>query len=288
MNPEPLKRWIVEWTPPVLLPTVKRVARRFRPPAPPEWEYVPEGWSRPRDDLRGWDDPSVLDAYRTKLDAFRATLADAGPLAFRSSAELDVGGPRVDEQNATLIFAFALLLASRDRARVSVLDWGGGLGAHGDVARAILPPEVELEYHCKEVPRIAEYGRRAVPGVTFWDDESCLDRTYDLVFASSSLQYTEAWQPLLARLAAASNDVLLLSRVPIVRRHPSFVVLQRAHAYRFETEYLGWVFNRDELLRVARDAGTDLVREFVIGFEPDVVGAPEQDELWAYLFRRVS
>lgn len=286
MNREQWKRWAVDLTPPVLLPTAKRLARGRRPPPLPEWEYVPEAWARDRGDLRGWNDPSVLEAYRTKLDAFRTTLADAGPLAYRSSAELDLGAPSVDEQNTTLIFAYALFQATRGRNRVSVLDWGGGLGAHAFVARTVLPAEVELDYHCKEVPRIAEYGRREVPEVTFWDDESCLDRTYDLVVASSSLQYCEDWPVLLGRLAGASRDALLLSRVPIVRQHASFVVLQRAHHYRFDTEYLGWVFNRQDLLDVATESGVQLTREFVVGFRPDVVGAPEQDELWAYLFRR--
>ena len=153
---------------------------------------------------------------------------------------------------------------------------------------AVLPDEVDLDYHCKEMPRVAEYGRRSVPEVTFWDDESCLDRAYDLVFASSSLQYSEDWHATLRGLAGASADHLLVSRAPIVRHHPSFVVLQRAHQYRFETEYLGWVFNRQELLEVASNAGMQLTREFVDGYRPDVVGAPEQDELWAYLFRRGS
>ena len=72
----------------------------------------------------------------------------------------------------------------------------------------------------------------------------------------------------------------------MVVEHPSFVVLQRAHRYRFESEYLSWVFNRAELLAAAADVGVELVREFVLGYRPLVVGAPEQDETWAYHFRR--
>jgi putative methyltransferase (TIGR04325 family) len=285
MNRDRAKRWAVELTPPVLLPAVIRLTRRLRTPGVPEWEYVPEGWSRPRGDLRGWDDPSVLEAYRTKLDAFRATLADAGPFASNPAAEVDVGTPKVDEQNLMLIFAYALLRASRGKTRVSVLDWGGGLGAYGAVARAVLPVDVELDYHCKEMPRLVEYGRREVPGVTFWDDDTCLDRSYDLVFASSSLQYSEDWPAVLRRFVRATDDSLLLSRIPVVTEHASFVVLQRAHGYRFDTEYLGWVINRGELLDVATEGVLHLDREFVIGYRPHVLGAPEQDELWAFLFR---
>jgi hypothetical protein len=63
-------------------------------------------------------------------------------------------------------------------------------------------------------------------------------------------------------------------------------VLQRTRGYRFDTEYLSWVFNRDDLLAATRATGITLVREFLLGYRPHVVGAPEQDETWAFLFRR--
>jgi putative methyltransferase (TIGR04325 family) len=154
------------------------------------------------------------------------------------------------------------------------------------VARAVLPASVELDYHSRELPGICAVGRAAVPEVAFWDDDGCFDRHYDFVVASSALQYVEDWEATLRRLADATTDGLLLTRVPMVVEHPSFVVLQRAHGYRFDSEYLSWVFNRRELLGAASDAGVELVREFVLGFRPDVVGAPEQDETWAFLFRR--
>jgi hypothetical protein len=66
----------------------------------------------------------------------------------------------------------------------------------------------------------------------------------------------------------------------------SFVVLQRAHHYEFETEYLSWVFNRYELLGAARCAGMTLEREFLLGQEPYIARAPEQDDARAYLFTR--
>jgi hypothetical protein len=42
--------------------------------------------------------------------------------------------------------------------------------------------------------------------VDFREDESCLERTYDLVVASSSLQYAEDWRGLLDRIAAAAGS----------------------------------------------------------------------------------
>jgi putative methyltransferase (TIGR04325 family) len=286
VNRDRWARWGRQVTPPVLLPWARRLVDRGRATPPPEWEHVPEGWRRTRADLRGWSDPSVADAYRTKVAAYRTAMEGTGPLAVGSSPAFGVGAPGPDDQNVLLTFATALLLTSWGRSRVSVLDWGGGVGLHSFVARAVLPPEVELEYHCAELPSICAVGRDAVPEVTFWDDDACFARPYDFVLASSALQYVEDWPGTLRELAAATTDGLLLTRMPMVVEAPSFVVLQRAHGYRFESEYLSWVFNRAELLAAARGAGVDLAREFVLGFRPFVVGAPEQDETWGYFFRK--
>jgi putative methyltransferase (TIGR04325 family) len=286
VNRARLERWGRQVTPPILVPWARRLAAFGRTSRPPEWEYVPEGWRRTRDDLRGWSDPSITEAYRTKLDAYRAAIEGTGPLAVATSPSSGVDTPNPGDQNALLVFAVTLLQAAWGRSQVSVLDWGGGFGYLAFVARAVLPPEVELDFHCKDLPSIAEAARVAVPEVTFWDDDQCFSRQYDFVVASSALQYAEDWTATLHQLADATTHSLLLTRMPMVVEHPSFVVLQRAHRYRFESEYLSWVFNRGELLAAARDADLDLVREFVLGHQPHVVGAPEQDETWAYSFRR--
>jgi putative methyltransferase (TIGR04325 family) len=227
----------------------------------------------------------VIEAYRNKLATFRGILAGPGPIAVPTSASTLTTTPSVTEQNAVLAFAYSLVLAARTHDSVSVLDWGGGIGLYSLLARALLPPNVTVEFHCRELPLLCSYGREAMPEVHFHEDDSCLDRTYDLVIASSSLQYTEDWAPLLARLSGAASGLVYLAGVPVVVSNPSFVVLQRAYKYGFDTEYLSWVFNRDALLECAQRANLELVREFLLGYKPLVSGAPEQSETHALLFR---
>jgi hypothetical protein len=61
------------------------------------------------------------------------------------------------------------------RERISVLDWGGGVGQYFPLARALLP-EVKIDYHCKDVPVLASVGRELLPEISFYDDDPCLDR----------------------------------------------------------------------------------------------------------------
>jgi putative methyltransferase (TIGR04325 family) len=259
-----------------------RVVPRFR-----EWEYVPEGWERQRKDpaVKGWDEAAVVEAYRAKLPAYAEAIAGPGPIGLPTSAAFRDAVPNVKDQNIVLGYAYALALASRQRDTVSILDWGGGAGLFYLLGRALLPDEVAIDHHCKDLPAVCAYGREALPNIRFHDDESCLGRRYDLVVASSSLQYSEEWRDLLARLAGAVGSYLYLARVPVALRSPSFVLLQRAYRYGFETEFLSWVFNRDELLAAASDSGLELVRELVFGERSDVRGAPDADETRGFLFR---
>ena len=284
-------------TPPVVWRLLKRTkdavgSRRPEPevaPAPvepPEWEYMPDGWDRP---TKGWDVDAVVASYRAKWPSYVQALHAPKPLGVYHEV---VSGGTVEAHdreahNMLVSFAYVLALAARGKTRMSMLDWGGGLGHYFALSRAVLP-HVELEYHCRELPKVAAAGRELLPEATFHTDDTCLDRRYDLVLASSSLQYAPDWRKMLGSLATATAGYLFVTRVPLALHAPSFVVLQRAHRYGYETEYLGWVLNRAELLRAADAASLELAREFLLFGQIDAEGAPERPvEHRGFLFRPV-
>lgn len=282
-------RWILKaLTPPIVVIALKGALRRLgllgrdvaaapgpEPAAPelPEFEAVPEGWSR---SVTGWDGGTVAEAYLAKWAEWVAALEGPGPLGVYHEAR--AGDPlRRDDMsshNMLVSFAYVLARAAHGRDAISVLDWGGGLGHYAVLARAVLP-DVTFEWHCREVPSVASAGETVNREVTFHTDDTCLERTYDLVLASSSLQYAPEWQTLLARLAGATTGFLLVTRVPIALEAASFVVLQRAEGYGYATEYLGWVVSREELLAAAAAAGLELDRELLLDAWLSAAGAPE-------------
>ena len=263
-----------------------------RTPAAPEWEHVPEGFARSRDPTqrcsRGWDVETVATAYAERWPGFLAAIAGTGPLgvAHEVPTGATIARESLVDQNAHLCFVLALRSAAGGRPRISVLDWGGALGHHYALARALLGNDLELDYHVRELAAVAQAGRHLNPAVSFHTDDGCLADSYDFVVASSSLQYAEDWPDLLGRLAAASRGAVLITRVGVVSRVPSFVVLQRAAAFGYATEYLGWVFNRDELLAAARTSGLELERELLIHEPFAIYGAPEEVHHRAFLFAR--
>jgi putative methyltransferase (TIGR04325 family) len=259
---------------------------RRRPPAdepaparPPEWEYIPEGWEQ---EAKGWAVDSVARGYRDKWPDYVAAIEAPNPLGVHhETAQVTVGDPGA--HNMLVTFAYVVALVARGRNRLSVLDWGGGLGHYHALARSAVPG-LELDYHVKETPATSAVGAELSPEVVFHDDDSCLGRRYDLVVASSSLQYEQDWRLLLGRLAGAAGGHLYVARVPVALRAESFVVIQRPYAHGYDTEYLGWVLNRRDLLAAA---GLPLAREFLLDARFSAEGAPENPvEHRSFLFNR--
>jgi len=259
---------------------------------PPEWEYVPEGWSRAATDerVKGWDVDAIAEAYRAKWPSYLEALRGPGPLGVYHEVVAGETVASLDHGAHTMLvsYAYVLALTAREKQRVSILDWGGGSGHYLPLSRAVLP-DVEIDYSCKDVPALVSLGRELFPEARFLeDDDEALSRPYDLVLASGSLQYSESWPDTLARLGEAAGSYLYVTRLPVALEEPSFVVLQRAYAYGYDTEYLGWVVNREELLREAAAARLELVREFLLQAWFTARGAPEQPvEHRGFLFRRI-
>lgn len=285
-----LRDLIASLTPPIVLTAAKRVRftlmrsilgrKKFV-----EWEYVPEGFTLARQDpdVKGWNVREVLEAQKLKWPQFLAMTEGSGPLGIAHES-CNATSDDVMHHNTIMVFAYALALASRNLERISMLDWGGGIGHYYFLARALLP-NVEIEYHCKDVTFLSEHGRELLPEHHFYDNDSCLDRQYDFVLASASLHYHENWSRELARLASATSGWLLVTRLPTCVRAPSYVFVQRPYSYGYNTEYVGWCINRDEFLRECANVDLTLMREFVIGEAPPIHDAPDICQYRGFLLK---
>jgi putative methyltransferase (TIGR04325 family) len=257
-------------------PILAMAARRYRARGErTDWEYVGRSWPS-ASGLRGWNVASVVAAQRVRWPAFDE--------AVKTSSNLVAAD--VSSHNTYMCFAYVVGRAALGRSSLTMLDWGGGLGQYGLLVRALYP-ELRVDYHCHDLRLMVDEGRVLLPEATFHDDETeTFARAYDLVMASSSIQYVEHWREKLAQLAAAARSFLYVTRMPIARESPSFVVTQRPASHGYETEYEGWVLNRTEFLAAAEQNGLILQREFLIDEGILVPGAPEPIVYRGFLFGR--
>ena len=250
----------------------------------PEWEYVLEDWRSKDSRIKGWNVESILKTQKAKWPEFQRSVQGNGPLGVAHEGSVPSNNDYA-AHNSIMAYAYAIALAARKKDRISLLDWGGGIGHYYIIGKALLP-EVTIDYHCKDLPLLCKGGRELLPEANFYEnEEECFARAYDLVLASSSLHYCEDWQRIAQRLALATRSYLYITRLPIIHKKASFVVVQRPYRYGYETEYLCWFLNREEFLTYISTLEMDLVREFLIQERPQVHEAPEQGEYRGFLFR---
>ncbi len=260
-----------------VLSVLRKVRRRI---VPELLEYAPSGWDTTlEENEKGWLSESVLEEERGKWERFTELLQRQGPLGFSpdaSLAEVD----RVSYHNLNYTFGYVVTKAAFGRERLSILDWGGGLGYYYLLAKAFLPENFQLDYHCKDVRTLVRAGRELAPGITWHEDDACLDNEYDLVMVSGSLQYCREWKPLLKQIRSATKRYFFLTRTPIVKNTASFVAVQRVYG----TRILHQQFNEAELLTEIENLGFELVREVVTGDLVYIRNAPEDATLKGWLF----
>lgn len=254
---------------------------------PPEWECLPDGWRTRDSRVKGWNVESIVETQRAKWPEVLRLVSGPGPLPVHLWAS-DLGRPTLAANTVLMAYGYVLARAAWKKERLSLLDWGGGLGHYNLISQALLP-RVEIEYHCKDLPLLCKAGRELQPRAAFHeDDESCFARSYDLVLVSGSLEYSEDWKTVLRRLAAASRRYLYVARVPSVQRAASFTVIQRPYRHGYATEYVSWVLNRQELLEHVGRVGMTLIREVLLGEGPAIRGAAEQCEIRGFLLAPIE
>jgi putative methyltransferase (TIGR04325 family) len=289
-----LKKVVKDWLPPVVLRQVQkgwravRNGRAVQPPDPPEWEYVPQGWEADRGNIRGWDQPGVAETYAARWEQFQKLIAGTGPLGISYEGLGGLLVDAVDIHNQVMTLAYVVGRAALGRDGLTLLDYGGALGHHRAFLQ-VLFPGFPLDYSCCEVPRVAAQGRRLHPQVRYFTDDSWAAQKFDVVFASNSLQYARHWQDRLAQFARAARSFVLITKLPVVQKAPSFVILQRVEKYGYGTEYLGWCLNQAEFQAAAHENQMIWEREFLVSdWEPDVVNAPERLRHKGFLFRKAD
>lgn len=241
----------------------------------PDWMFRPQGWSRDDESAPGWGARSAIETMADRFELMRR----------RRGSTVALGGD-ARMQGELMAVAYAAARAADPDRKLSVLDWGGGVGLHAE-ALSLLLPEVALDYHCRELAPVAARGRELTPWVTHHDsDETAFAQRYDLVLASASLHYAESWREVLRRLAGATGKLLAVTRLPVVCAVPSYVALQNLHRTDYRTACQFWAVNRTEMMAITSAAGLTLEREFATTDRVHVPGAPEPFEVQGFLFVR--
>jgi putative methyltransferase (TIGR04325 family) len=251
--------------------------------APAASSYQQAGWIAGGLPGGGWNRDSVAVAQEAHWPVLLRNLEGPGPLGV---SHLPTRTTREDtgDHNTMMSYAYVLARAARDKQRLRILDWGGGVGHYFQYSR-VLMPEIPIEYHCYEVAVLCQLGRRLQPSAHFHEDAGTLaGARFDLVMCSAALHFFEDWRDVARTLVQHTGGFLYVARLMTVRHAPSFVVRQRSQQG-YNTQFQGWCLNRTELLECFRELGMELLREFIYSEKRPVENAPEESESRGFLFR---
>lgn len=279
-----VKQIVRLFVPPILVALVNKI-RYWGQRA--EWEYAVQGWQTAENDpaIKGWDQASILEANQSRWSAFLDSISGTNPFGISPEATESSPEDHLPFHNMMMSFAYALSLTAATTRHISMLDWGGGIGHYYALAQR-LRPDLTVDYSCKDFEQFANFGQSLFPESHFYANDEWKNHSYDLVCASGSLHYSQNWQDDFKALASVTKGYFYLARLPMVRDVPSYVMIQRPYQYGYDTEYLGWCLNRNDVLKCADECELTLVREFVIEMPPVIKNAPEQPSYWGFLFRK--
>lgn len=155
------------------------------------------------------------------------------------------------------VLPVVVAMAAEGRERLSILDFGGGMGNGFVPLLADLPALECIDYVIVDNDRLCDAARPLFEGSVAPTFRSTLpgpETRFDLVHAGSVLPYIRDWKELLARLLTHQPRHLLLSDL-LAGSFPTFATVQNS----FGDTIPHWFFNLDEVIETVEGLGMRLL-----------------------------
>lgn len=260
-----------EWLPPRLHDYVLQRTKGIR--AVSKW---------PSESLGGWAD-AAAEAAKGYEEGVRDITAGLAPGFASDICQTMYSGNKKQLHDRLVQFSLVVARTAGGRNSIRILDFGGGFGVHS-LAITQLLPHLQCEYCVCDLPSFCEIGQHLNRRVRFVSNLDQAKEDNHLVYASSSLQYVEAWRSVIAVLCRKSTSSVFITRTPFIFHGPTCVTIQSA----YKTEYPGWIFNYSEFVQEFPQHGMVLKQVFVNGPGIHVKNMIESNIHLGLLFERQS
>ena len=196
-------------------------------------------------------------------DAILARVINATQRVLRGAARYEQDGIAFAfEPPSSHALPGLLLAATRDQGRLSVLDFGGGLGSHYLRWRPLLEHVSTMHWAVVEQAAFVSAGCNlfaANPSISFYQGVSQIPSQPNTVLASGVLQFLPDPHATLHELVMLRPQTIVLDRTPFGNKEA--VVTQHVPASLGRASYPLWVLSRDRIHGLL-DEAYDLIAEF--------------------------
>ena len=155
-------------------------------------------------------------------------------------------GPMLRYRTRLLPFLAVMTAENSKDNKVTILDFGGGLGATYISVTAACSNRQIIDYHIVESNTICQAGEKYFKNdsrIQFYDHLPDNIQAADIIYLSSSIQYIEDWKAFLKEIAKYDSRYILLADLP-AGEIPTYATVQNY----YESKIPYWFFNINEVI----------------------------------------
>lgn len=145
-----------------------------------------------------------------------------------------------------LPFLAVMAAANSKENKVTILDFGGGLGSAYISATAACANQQVIDYYIVESKNVCQAGKNCFKGdsqIHFYDHLPDEIQDVDIVCLSSSIQYIEDWKALLKEITKYDPQYILLADLS-AGDIPTYATVQKY----YESKIPYWFFNVNDII----------------------------------------
>ena len=222
-----------------------------------------------------WDSATRACSGYESVDVIERYEREAASLSYVEKASMC--GEPIDQRSirvAAAILAAAAVQGNDSSQGMRVLDFGGAVGKHMLEMRRV--PGVRIaEWVVVESAGVADRLKRFSTDTISWThaespDDLTLNGTFDIVLASSVLQYLPAPMSWLEALCTMTSS-LIIDRLPLLDVPTDVVMRQNARYNGRRVTYPAWFFGRRGFLNHLETANMQVVLEWEVPEDRPVI-----------------
>lgn len=271
--------------PPRMLPLAERVyrgvaavaGRLVAAPQPLRGRFP--SWQAASREATGYDQPVILGRM---IKATENVIESRGRLYDRDSVTFS------EPITPFPLLAFLLIVAGKNGGRLTVLDFGGGLGSTYRQCQPYLGHLPSLRWNIVEQEHVAAAGKRfATQILHFYSgfDEAVSERAPDVVIFSGVLQYLDDPYGILASAVASNPEMIIVDRNPFWGGNEDMFSLQIVSDDIFPARLPFRIFGRSNLEKALAPAYRSLSEFDTV--DPDMMVGFDRVRFRGKVFERV-
>jgi putative methyltransferase (TIGR04325 family) len=202
-----------EFVPPILT----RIKNKFFPGKSTDLKFYPSYQAALKESGEGYENSDLINMIFLKSEIF--------------SKELD-RKPYPEIRSTALHSLIAALAASRNKSRISVIDFAGSFGVHYHIVRKCLGSSVSLDWKIVETAAVVKKAKQLeTDHLKFYDsigDAVKAGGEIDLIHCSSGLQYSPDPYSVLQDMCDSRARMILFCRMNMTRGNQDIITIQKS------------------------------------------------------------